>query len=155
MTINVDKATPEIDWPGPPDIAYGTSLSAAQLDATSLVPGTFTYTPAAGTVLNAGANQALSVLFIPSDSVDYNDATDTTMITVDQITPTITWSTPAPIVYGTALSGRSSTRRRLFPARSVTRPRPARCWERVSGKACRSASRRRTRSIIPARPTRS
>ena len=34
---------------------YGTALSATQLNATANVPGTFVYTPAAGTVLNAGA----------------------------------------------------------------------------------------------------
>ena len=36
-------------------ITYGTALSATQLNATRDVPGTFVYTPAAGTVLNAGA----------------------------------------------------------------------------------------------------
>ena len=48
-------------------IAYGTALSATQLNATASVPGTFVYTPAAGTVLNAGT-QTLHVDFIPTDS---------------------------------------------------------------------------------------
>ena len=39
----------------PADITYGTALSATQLNATANVPGTFVYTPVAGTVLNAGA----------------------------------------------------------------------------------------------------
>ena len=35
------------------------------------MPGTFTYTPAAGTVLNAGQGQTLSAVFSPTDSTDY------------------------------------------------------------------------------------
>ena len=54
-----------------PGIAYGTPLSAAQLDATASVPGTFAYSPAAGTVLQAGSGQTLSVTFTPTDTTDY------------------------------------------------------------------------------------
>ena len=102
--INVDKATPTITWADPDDIVYGTPLSGTQLDATASVPGNFAYTPTAGTVLSAGDDQTLSVLFTPNDSVDYNGAAGTAAINVDQITPSLTWATPAPIVYGTALS---------------------------------------------------
>ena len=102
--INVDKATPEITWPNPADIVYGTPLSGTQLDATALVPGSFSYAPGPGTVLNAGEDQTLSVLFTPSDSIDYDDTVATAVINVDQVTPTLTWATPAPITYGTALS---------------------------------------------------
>ena len=90
------------------------------------MPGTFVYTPAAGTVLNAGAAQTLSVTFTPTDAANYTTATKTVSITVLKATPVITWPTPADIIYGTALSatqlnatasvndagGRSSTRRR-------------------------------------------
>ena len=55
VAINVLKATPTITWATPADITYGTALGATQLNATASVPGTFVYTPAAGTVLNAGA----------------------------------------------------------------------------------------------------
>ena len=81
VTINVAKATPNIAWANPADITYGTALSATQLDATSSwtvggvngpVAGTFTYTPAAGTVLNAGPGQTLSVTFTPTDTTDYS-----------------------------------------------------------------------------------
>jgi probable HAF family extracellular repeat protein len=51
---------PTITWANPTDIVYGMPLSATQLDATASVPGTFTYMPAAGTVLHAGAAQTLS-----------------------------------------------------------------------------------------------
>ena len=64
---------PSITWPTPADITYGTALSGTQLDATANVQGTFTYTPAAGTVLGAGNDQTLSVSFAPTDSTDYTD----------------------------------------------------------------------------------
>ena len=112
-TINVLQATPTITWSNPANIVYGTALSATQLDATSSwtvggvsgsVAGTFTYTPAAGTVLGAGNNQTLSVTFTPTDTTDYTTASATATINVLQATPTITWANPANIVYGTALS---------------------------------------------------
>ena len=54
VTINVDKATPTISWANPADIVYGTPLSGSQLDASASVPGTLTYTPAAGAVSERG-----------------------------------------------------------------------------------------------------
>jgi sugar lactone lactonase YvrE len=76
-----------ITWPQPSQITPGTALSATQLNATASaggvnIPGTFTYTPAAGTVLNAGANQILSVTFTPANIVVYSPASTTTTITV-------------------------------------------------------------------------
>lgn len=68
--MTVKKATPVITWPTPAPTVYGTALSSAQLDATANVPGTFAYTPAAGTILPAGTNP-LNVLFTPSDTADY------------------------------------------------------------------------------------
>ena len=105
VMINVKAAAPTITWASPADIVYGTALSATQLDATANVQGTFTYTPAAGTVLGAGPDQTLSVSFAPNDSADYTNASATVTINVKQATPAITWANPADIVYGTALSG--------------------------------------------------
>ncbi|MFB3915355.1 MAG: chitobiase/beta-hexosaminidase C-terminal domain-containing protein [Terriglobales bacterium] len=106
VTINVvAKTVPTITWANPADITYGTALSATQLNATASVDGTFAYSPAAGTVLNAGAGQTLSVLFTPADTVNYTTATKSVTINVNKIVPTITWPTPADIVYGTTLSG--------------------------------------------------
>ena len=42
--------------------------------------------------------------FTPTDAANYTGATATTTITVLKATSTITWSTPADITYGTALS---------------------------------------------------
>jgi fibronectin type 3 domain-containing protein len=102
-TISVLQATPTITWNSPASITYGTALAPAQLDASASVAGTFAYTPAAGTVLHAGNNQTLSVLFTPTDTIDYTTASRTTTISVLQVTPTITWNSPASIAYGTAL----------------------------------------------------
>src|SRR4029079_9826972 len=56
-------ASTTLSCTNPADITYGTALSATQLNAPANVPGSFVYSPAAGTVLNAGANQTLSVTF--------------------------------------------------------------------------------------------
>ena len=122
-TLVISPATPLVTWPNPADIVYGTALSSAQLDAAASVPGTFTYTPAVGTVLGAGNNQTLSVSFTPTDSADYKNATATAMINVTQATPTITWANPATIIYGTPLGAASSTPRPACPGRLLT-PRP-------------------------------
>ena len=97
------QATPTIAWATPAAITYGTALSATQFNASSTVAGTFTYSPAAGTVLSAGS-QTLTVTFTPTDTVDYSSATASVTLTVSKATPTITWATPAAITYGTALS---------------------------------------------------
>lgn len=60
---------PVISWTPPTAITYGTALSSAQLNATANVPGTFAYSPAAGTVLNPGAGQTLSVTFTPTEAI--------------------------------------------------------------------------------------
>ena len=65
--IAILHATAVLDWPVPPTIVYGTPLGQAQ-DVTANVPGTFTYSPAVGTVLNAGAAQVLTATFTPADS---------------------------------------------------------------------------------------
>ena len=103
-SITVTGVSPVISWsPNPATIPYGTPLSAAQLDATSSTPGTFTYGPALGTVLPAGT-QTLSVLFTPRDTINFKPLTSTTTVTVTQATPVLTWKTPAAISFGTPLS---------------------------------------------------
>jgi len=49
VSLKVKKATPLITWPTPTTISAGTVLSSAQLNATTPIAGSFTYTPAAGT----------------------------------------------------------------------------------------------------------
>lgn len=102
-SISVAAATPVISWPAPSGIVYGTALSAAQLNATASVPGTFAYSPAGGTVLNAGT-QPLSVTFTPNDSANYAAAATAVSIVVAKAVPIVSWSNPAGINYGAALS---------------------------------------------------
>ncbi|HKO58750.1 MAG TPA: Ig-like domain-containing protein, partial [Thermoanaerobaculia bacterium] len=96
--VVIAKGTPSISWTPSSPIVYGTPLGAAQLNATANVPGTFVYTPAAGTVLNAGT-QTLSVSFTPTDTANYNNATATRQLVVLKATPVITWNPASPIVY--------------------------------------------------------
>ncbi len=129
-TINVTKANPVVTWESPDDITYGTPLSSTQLDATASVPGTFVYAPPTGTILNAGAEQTLSVTFTPTDTADYNTVTQTTTINVDQATPVITWDNPAMITYGTAALGHATqpdATATTAGARSSTHPHRAQC----------------------------
>ncbi|MBV8834121.1 MAG: hypothetical protein JO108_33390 [Acidobacteriaceae bacterium] len=102
-TVTQGQQTPVITWATPAPITYGTPLGPAQLDAMANVPGTFAYTPVAGTVLSAGLQQ-LQVVFTPNDTTKYKTTTASVMLQVNQATPSITWATPAPITYGTALS---------------------------------------------------
>lgn len=91
------KITPEISWNNPADIAYGTLLSSAQLNATAkfsgtYVDGTFTYTPLSGTKLNVGKSQILQVDFTPADLSAYNTITKTVTINVNALNQTITFN---------------------------------------------------------------
>jgi hypothetical protein len=81
------QITPVVTWSAPAAVTFGSALSSLQLDATASVPGTFTYTPPVGTVLPVGNNQALSVLFTPTDSTDYTTATASTTINVNPAAP--------------------------------------------------------------------
>ena len=104
VLLTVTKATPVISWPTPASIEYGTALSETELNATASVPGTFVYSPAMGDVPRAG-DQALSVTFIPSDSVDYTAATTSVTLTVTKASPTvINWPAPREISFGEPLS---------------------------------------------------
>jgi len=102
QSFTVAQAASTLTWATPAPIAYGTPLSASQLNATASVPGTFTYSPASGT-LSAGAH-TLSVTFTPADTANYTSTAASVVLQVNRATPTITWATPATITYGTPLS---------------------------------------------------
>ena len=84
VTITVNKATPTITWATPAAVPSGTALSATQLDATASVPGTFVYTPPAGTMPADGLD-TLSVTFTPTDTANYNTATASVVLTVGNL----------------------------------------------------------------------
>jgi uncharacterized repeat protein (TIGR01451 family) len=115
-TIQVVQATPQITWPTPAPITYGTPLSGTQLDATASVPGTFVYTPPAGTVLGGGP-QTLSVLFTPTDTIDYTTATDSVRLQVNKAAPNVTFTgAPGTAVYNTLFTVTATTNATALPS---------------------------------------
>jgi hypothetical protein len=77
--------TTGITWNNPGTVVYGTPLGSAQLGATASAPGTLTYIPSFGTVLNAG-NQTLTVTFTPDNPAMFTSASTSVQISV-QATP--------------------------------------------------------------------
>ena len=125
VSIDVLKATPEIAWSNPAAITHGTALSATQLNASTAIPGTFVYDPAAATVLPAGNDQTLSVTFSPDDTANYTTATKSVNIDVLKATPVIAWSNPTDITYGTALSATQLNASAAIPGTFVYSPAAA------------------------------
>jgi len=104
VDLTVAKATPAISWKAPEPICSGAVLSAAQLNATATVPGSFAYTPAAGEMLRPGMHE-LSVVFTPTDTLNYTTEHAVVSLTVkEKLQTSVTWPDPAAISYGTALS---------------------------------------------------
>jgi hypothetical protein len=79
-TIIVPNGTAVVTWPAPAPIVYGTALGTNQLNAAAAVAGAFTYSPPAGTILNAGAN-TLTAVFTPTNN-SYSKSTNTINLVV-------------------------------------------------------------------------
>jgi len=77
----VKRAPAGLQWTPPAAIPVGVALGPAQLSATANTPGTFTYTPAAGTLLKPG-DYLLSVVFTPS-SPNFVSASASVPLTVE------------------------------------------------------------------------
>jgi PKD repeat protein len=120
VIIHFLKATPTIDWSDPADITYGEPIMEPGVDEEgdvipgelnavfrgidgNLLPGNYSYTPTARTVLSAGTH-TLNVDFTPVDTANYTNASENVQINVLKATPTIDWSNPAGIVNGTELN---------------------------------------------------
>jgi hypothetical protein len=112
-TTFIVLAVPTITWSNPAPVTYGTALSTVQLNASASVPGTFSYTPAAGTVLPAGT-QTLSVTFTPSDTGNYGTATATVTLTVN----------PAPLNVLSVQVNDGSAQRSMVTSVTVTFSQP-------------------------------
>jgi len=80
--FTLQQAQPPLSWVPPAAIANGTALTGTQLDATSTLPGIYSYNPVAGAVLPYGV-QTLTVTFTPNDSTDYASASISTSLTVN------------------------------------------------------------------------
>jgi hypothetical protein len=81
----INKANQTITWSNPAPLILSTALTGTQLNATVSVVGPSTagalsYTPAAGTILNIGVGQTLSVT--AAGTANYNSATKTVTINV-------------------------------------------------------------------------
>lgn len=90
--LTITQAQPVVSWATPADITYGTALGSQQLNATTGVPGTYVYSPASGTILNAGSSQPLAVTFTPTDATNYLSATAQVTINVGQAPQTISFA---------------------------------------------------------------
>jgi hypothetical protein len=104
-TVHGGRADVAITWGDPQAITYGTALGSAQLNAAAAsggqpVPGSFTYEPAAGIVLNAGQDQQLKATFTPSDPGAYNAASATVRLDVLPAVPSLAWSVPSSTTVG-------------------------------------------------------
>jgi len=82
---------------------WGTALSTAQLNARSNVPGTFTYSPAAGAKLEVGV-RSLSVTFTPQDRTQYATTTAVRTLTVNKAEPPTRWDPPSAVLQGSTLT---------------------------------------------------
>jgi hypothetical protein len=89
---------PPIVWPTPAPILYGTPLGATQLDATSTIQGSFSYSPSAGTVLPIGPN-TITATFSPTDTTDYTTSKASVTLTVIPATPGVTLASSANPVF--------------------------------------------------------
>ena len=135
VTVNVARAKPTVTTVNPVNITYGTALANSQLSGTATwtvngvpttVAGTYTYTSAAGTVLNASASgRSETVTFTPTDSTDYTTASSTVTVNVAKATsslssllaPTITHGATSDIISGRITSNAANG---AVPTGSVT-----------------------------------
>jgi serine/threonine protein phosphatase PrpC len=103
VSLTVTEIVPAaITWPAPASISYGTALGDGQLSASSPVPGSFLYAPAAGDVLPPGEH-TLSVIFTPEDQERYAQAHAAVVIIVEElpnIASLLTAPSQAPLASG-------------------------------------------------------
>jgi predicted outer membrane repeat protein len=95
-SVTISPATPTVSV-NPVNILYGTPLANSQLSGTATVggnsvPGTITYTSAAGTVLGAGNGQSEAVTFTPTDSTDYTTVSTNVVVNVAPVPTSISVS---------------------------------------------------------------
>ena len=104
VTIDVQKANPEIAWDTPDPLVFGTPLGEESLDASANVDGSFSYNYEPTEILQAGTGQELTVSFTPTDTDNYNTLSQTVLIDILKADPVITWESPDSIVFGDALT---------------------------------------------------
>jgi hypothetical protein len=111
VPVDVAKIMPQAQaFLGTINITYGTALASSQLAALQKpntpngpLAGTWVYTSAAGTVLDAGNGQSEGITFIPTDTTDYASVSSTVNLNVAQAAPMVTAVNPVNINYGQLL----------------------------------------------------
>lgn len=103
-TFVVNKSTPDIIW-NPSPLRYGETYGSGQRGAVAKVgsqtiPGTFTYTPAPGSVATTVGPKELTVHFTPDDTANYHSAAAARTITIGKGLQTITFTNPGNKRYG-------------------------------------------------------
>jgi PASTA domain-containing protein len=126
----VSRVTPTITWPTPAKMTFPTPLGPTQLNATASTSGTFVYTPSAGTVLNGGLRQLLSVTFTPSDTTRFTTASASVRIDVVNVVPNVVGRTQAAATSaldsaGLTVGGVSSASSATVPSGSVISQNPS------------------------------
>ena len=105
--IFVERCEVMINWESPQSMEYGTKLSFEHLNAkcNMNIGGFFEYDPPSGTILPVGTENKITVVFQPCDTENFSPSSKTVTVVVYKKTPSIKWMQPAPITYGTELSG--------------------------------------------------
>ncbi len=103
VQVEVHDSRVAITWTPTASLGYGTPLLRKDLSAQAAVPGSFTYAPDFGAVLDVGA-QVLTATFIPADLVKYKSSTVSRTIMITQATAAIDWSPPAELADGEVMS---------------------------------------------------
>jgi uncharacterized repeat protein (TIGR03803 family) len=102
ISLKTPKYSPIITWANPANITYGTALSVVQLNATANVAGSFTYSAAIDSILNAGLAQNITAYFTPDDTVMYEANSKTDQINVTKAVITVT-ANDQTMTYGSAV----------------------------------------------------
>ena len=110
-TLTIGKATPVATWtPATTTINYGGTLDGTDLNATTTVAGSWTYTINGAPITQplAAGSYAITATFTPTDATDYNGVTKTLTFTVNKAVLTVT-AANASITYGSALPAFTGT----------------------------------------------
>ena len=106
VSVDVFPSQPLINWDIPSAISYGTRLSDVQLNAYSVegIVGAFEYDPPNGSMLPSSDSCLLHCNFLPEDNYNYTAVRSSVPLTVTKAVPTLSWTQPSTIYYGTPLS---------------------------------------------------
>lgn len=105
-TMTINRAAPNLTWNNPLPIFSDQILGFTQLNATSDVPGKFTYSPDSGVLLPVG-EQILTATFTPDDLTDYSVLQISVGLTVKKLPPVIV---PAGVVAPVLVAGSGNSR---------------------------------------------